>query len=271
MRERMAGGVRVGLAAAVFAAFISGCYGAEDSVASPEPTPPPARDAGADTAVAPTPVEDPDINEGDPGAPDGGPSVTFGKFTDPGMTPNPAVLSKYANLDPTHIVPKVLLDHAVMFFDLNKVNIPNKAYVTVVDFKPHSSKKRFFVVNMQTGAVRAYVVAHGQNSDPDWTGYATDFGNVPGSYKSSLGFVITGETYDGTHGRSLRLEGVSPTNSNMFDRAIVMHGASYVVEGATKQGRSNGCFALDMDEKDAIIDLLKDGTLLYADDLDFHP
>jgi hypothetical protein len=102
-------------------------------------------------------------------------------------------------------------------------------------------------------------------SDPNHTGYATTFSNVSGSNMSSLGFAITGAVYYGAHGRSLRLEGLSSTNSNMFDRAIVVHRADYVSEDFAKQGRSLGCFVFDPDFTDEIIDKIEGGSLLYAE------
>ena len=75
---------------------------------------------------------------------------------------------------------------------------------------------------------------------------------------------MTGETYDGKHGNSLRLDGVSPTNSNARARAVVMHGADYVSEGRSKQGRSWGCLALPSPDKDAVIAKLKGGSVIYA-------
>ena len=48
-------------------------------------------------------------------------------------------------------------------------------------------------------------------------------------------------------------------------RAIVMHGASYVVDGKSKQGRSWGCPAVPLPEKDALIAKVKAGSLMYAE------
>ncbi len=47
-----------------------------------------------------------------------------------------------------------------------------------------------------------------------------------------MGFYVTGEIYNGQHGRSLRLDGMDEGfNSNARKRAIVVHGASYVSQG----------------------------------------
>jgi len=230
----------------LLAAFAAGCSAAPDES--------PTAGRGFREAIG--------TDERDRPAPGVRPLFPKGSFSQPAAPP-PA--SAYAHLDPQHVVPRGLLERAVAFFDANKATIPNQSHITVVDFRPHSREKRFFVVDMKTGVVRAHVTAHGKMSDPDFTGYATEFSNEPESNKSSVGFAITGETYDGSHGRSLRLEGLSPTNDNMFDRAIVIHSASYVVEGADKQGRSLGCFVLDEQYKDDIIDLIEGGSLFYSD------
>jgi hypothetical protein len=176
-----------------------------------------------------------------------------------------AVLARYENLDPNNEVPKVLLENAIQYYDFNKSRIKVKGYLTIIDFSQSSGKRRFYIIDMNTGRVERHVVAHGSGSDPDNDGVATAFSNRDGSLQSSLGYYVTAETYTGKWGRSLRLDGLSSTNSNVRARAVVMHGASYVEDGKSKQGRSWGCPALPMDEKDAIIDKLKGGSLMYAD------
>ena len=175
-----------------------------------------------------------------------------------------AQISARYHLDPDGVIPKTLLLDAVAFFDSNKAKIKNRNYLTVVDFSKHSGKQRLFVVNMTSGDVSAYVVAHGSGSDPGNTGYATRFSNVNNSNETSLGYYITGETYDGKHGNSMRLDGVSSTDSNARARAIVMHGADYVGEGRSRQGRSWGCLAMPPNEKDGVIAKLKGGSVIYA-------
>jgi hypothetical protein len=174
-------------------------------------------------------------------------------------------LGRYARVDPSHQIAANLLRAAIPYYDTNKSRLRNAEVMVIVDFSLSSAKDRLFVVNMGSGAVKSYKVAHGSGSDPNHDGMATSFGNTNDSNKSSLGFVLTGETYNGKHGRSLRLDGLSSTDSNMRARAIVMHGASYVREGSNSpQGRSSGCFAMDMSVKDGVITSVKDGALLYA-------
>lgn len=175
-----------------------------------------------------------------------------------------AILDGYQNLDPQHVVPTALLEKAVVYYDANKASFANHTYIVVVDFTKNSAKKRFFVVNLVSGAVASYYVAHGKGSDPDFDGFATKFSNTANSEMSSLGFYRTRSTYTGTHGRSLRLEGLSSTNSNVLSREIVVHGASYVQNAPVKQGRSWGCFALPMSQKDAVITQIQNGALIYA-------
>lgn len=174
-----------------------------------------------------------------------------------------AIFARY-HVDPDGVVPKAMLTDALAFLDANKDKIHNKSFLTVVDFSKHSGKDRLFVVNLTSGAVQSHVVAHGSGSDPGNTGYATRFSNVNNSNESSLGYYLTGETYNGKHGGSLRLDGLSPSNSNVRMRAIVVHGADYVSEGSFRQGRSWGCFALPPSDKDAVIAKLKGGSVIYA-------
>ena len=101
---------------------------------------------------------------------------------------------------------------------------------------------------------------------------AESFSNNRHSNKSSLGLYITGETYEGKHGYSMRLDGMSEgLNDNARKRAIVIHGADYVSEDFIQKnhriGRSFGCPAVPMDEVTEIIDLIKGGSCLYI----YHP
>ena len=173
-----------------------------------------------------------------------------------------AIVARY-HVDPDGVVPKAMLTDALAFVDANKDKIHNKSF-TVVDFSKHSGEDRLFVVNLTSGAVQSHVVAHGSGSDPGNTGYATRFSNVDKSNESSLGYYLTGETYNGKHGGSLRLDGLSPSNSHVRMRAIVVHGADYVSEGRSRQGRSWGCFALPPSDKEAVIAKLKGGSVIYA-------
>ena len=172
-------------------------------------------------------------------------------------------LGDYDHLDPDKIIPVNLLTTAVAFYDANLDKISNQRIMGIIDYKQHNSKKRFYIIDMESGRVETYLTAHGKNSDPDFDGYATKFSNTPDSLMTSLGFFLTAETYYGSNGYSLRLDGLSTTNSNARMRAIVIHGAEYVTPGK-KIGRSYGCPALEMRYHQELIDQIKDGSLLYA-------
>ena len=180
-------------------------------------------------------------------------------FETPTVAATPA-----ANLDPQHVVPADLLRDALAYYQQNAARIANKDYLTVVDFSRTSTQPRMFIVDMKSGAVQAVHVAHGSGSDPRNTGRATVFSNEDGSNCSSLGYYLTAETYDGKHGYSCRMDGLSTTNSNVRERAVVIHGADYVHDSDVKQGRSWGCFALAMTMRTSVIDRLKGGSLIYA-------
>ena len=183
------------------------------------------------------------------------------------------IVRKYDFLDPNDEVPRGLLEDTIVYFDANQAQIPQQQYVIVVDFSRYSGRDRFWLVDLTTGAVEHHKVAHGQGSDPSNDGYATLFSNVSGSYKSSLGFYLTGEIYDGTHPHSMRIDGLSVDGSpnamadtNVRQRLVVVHEASYVSDSNTsQQGRSDGCFALDPNIERGVVDRVHDGTLMYAE------
>lgn len=138
--------------------------------------------------------------------------------------------------------------------------------LSLVDFNKDSDEKRFYLIDLRSKKVlyKEYVT-HGRN-----TGLlsADNFSNVMSSKKSSLGFYKTAETYHGKHGLSLRLDGLEKDiNDRARDRAIVIHAADYACESFIKEhgrlGRSFGCPALPAENYKAILDIIKEGTLLY--------
>jgi len=161
-------------------------------------------------------------------------------------------------------IPDDLRRKAMEAFSANQGRIENKRYIGVVDFAQHSSRQRFWIIDLQTGAERAMRVAHGTGSDPDGDGFATRFSNVPNSKASSLGSYLTGALYTGKHGKSMRLHGLSSTNSNALSRAVVVHDSNYVREANVRQGRSFGCLAVANSEIAAVLAALRGGALIYA-------
>ncbi|MBY0481607.1 MAG: murein L,D-transpeptidase catalytic domain family protein [Chitinophagaceae bacterium] len=139
--------------------------------------------------------------------------------------------------------------------------------LTIIDFSLPSSKKRLFVLDLASGQLLFNTfVSHGRNSG---TILATKFSNAFNSFKSSLGFYTTADTYNGKHGFSLRLEGQEEgINDNAYNRGIVIHSAKYVTEKAANQkgaiGRSQGCPAIPEALKKPIIETIRNGSCLFV-------
>ena len=138
--------------------------------------------------------------------------------------------------------------------------------LTIIDYSLPSDSCRFFIIDVGKGSILyKSLVAHGRNSGAN---YAVSFSNRKGSHKSSIGFFVTGETYIGKHGLSLRLNGLERNiNDNAMDRAIVIHAASYVNEEFVKRygrlGRSYGCPALPKENYENIVNTIKDKTCVF--------
>jgi hypothetical protein len=169
-----------------------------------------------------------------------------------------------SHLDPDHEISKTLLDKAIGFYKTHSTQIRNKSTLGIIDFSKKSSEERFYLVDMVSGKIDSYLVAHGKNSDKNYDGYATEFSNSPNSLMSSQGFYLTAETYSGEHGYSLRLDGLSSTNSNARIRNIVIHAAKYVEADRDVIGRSLGCPAIDSRYSREVINRIKGGTLIFA-------
>ena len=139
--------------------------------------------------------------------------------------------------------------------------------LTVIDYSLPSSTPRLFVFNLATHKLLfRELVAHGKNSGDD---VATFFSNSPSSLATSLGLFVTADTYFGHNGYSLRLKGLEEGFNDMaWDRAIVLHGASYVSREAIKVlhrlGRSWGCPAVPAEIADKIIDTIRGGSAIFA-------
>ncbi|MGZ5134741.1 MAG: murein L,D-transpeptidase catalytic domain family protein [Flavitalea sp.] len=138
--------------------------------------------------------------------------------------------------------------------------------IAIADFKQPSTNKRLYIIDLNNYKLRFRTwVAHGRNSGGEM---AESFSNKIQSNQSSPGFYVTGKTYQGKHGYSLRLEGVEKgINDNAGRRAIVMHGADYVSPNIIPKlgyiGRSQGCPAIPMGLHRPVINQLKEGACLF--------
>lgn len=143
--------------------------------------------------------------------------------------------------------------------------------VAIADFAMPSSLPRFHFANLERGEVRSFLVAHGRGSDPEHDGFLKTFSNEVGSLATSRGAYVTYEWYKGKYGTSIRLGGLSPENSNVLDRAIVLHPAKYanpdMLDRFGRLGRSDGCFAMSEADFNEALWQLSGGRLIYADRL----
>jgi hypothetical protein len=182
------------------------------------------------------------------------------------------VASAKANISDTpHVagVNQALVRRALAAMRREAANLTATDRLAVVDFALPSRTPRMHLIDLNARTIRSVLVAHGIGSDPDYTGWLQQFSNIPGSYASSDGSYVTGPAYIGQHGHSLRLNGLSRTNSNAEERAIVIHSAWYVNEAqaasAGKIGRSNGCFAIAKPSLEHVMTHLGTGRFLYAE------
>lgn len=138
--------------------------------------------------------------------------------------------------------------------------------LTVIDYSRPATEKRLWVVDVISREVlETEYVAHGEGSGDL---FATQFSNRNGSRQSSLGTFITGGTFNGVRGYSLRLHGLDPgINDNAYFRGIVIHGTPGVSESKARKGmmgRTEGCPAVSSEAAKRLIPRIANGTVVFA-------
>ena len=99
----------------------------------------------------------------------------------------------------------------------------NNEVCFLVDMRIPSGKNRFFVYNLKRDSVEiAGLVTHGSGSEIGTE--ELNFSNIPNSYCTSLGKYKLGNSYAGKFGLAYKLYGLENSNSNAFDRFVVLHG-----------------------------------------------
>ncbi len=150
---------------------------------------------------------------------------------------------------------------------LREGKLSDKGLLTIIDFTKSSNSKRFYTIDLVNLAVKFHTyVSHGKNTGE---AMAKSFSNTVHSNQSSLGFYVTAETYVGSKGYSLKLDGMEKGyNDKIRERAVVMHNAEYVSEYWIKKygrlGRSQGCPALPAEIGKKVIDTIKNRTAIFA-------
>jgi hypothetical protein len=150
---------------------------------------------------------------------------------------------------------------------LNKIGeLKNDRYLTLIDYSRSSKERRLWVIDViDRELIFNELVAHGKYSGNE---FARSFSNAYRSKKSCLGFLVTGDIYNGKHRLSLKLHGLERGfNHNAFGRGIVVHGAHYVderfVQNQERIGRSFGCPAVDKDVNRDLVELIQGGSCLF--------
>ncbi len=149
----------------------------------------------------------------------------------------------------------------------NEGKVGKRNLITIIDFTKPSTEKRFYTIDLDEKKLKFHsLVAHGRTTGEN---LAKTFSNKPHSNASSLGFYVTGESYVGSKGYSLRLDGQEKQyNGNLRSRAVVIHSADYVSEDWIRRngriGRSQGCPALPVEINKSVINTIKNKTVIFA-------
>ncbi|MEP9360274.1 murein L,D-transpeptidase catalytic domain family protein [Sphingomonas sp. KR3-1] len=161
-----------------------------------------------------------------------------------------------------------LFKKALAALNRHSMQIQSHDRIAIADFATSSNNPRFHVVNLGTGQVERFLVAHGVGSDPEHSGMLQRFSNEVNSEATCEGAFLTADYYVGKHGDSQRLLGLDPTNNNALDRAIVVHSAWYanpdMIAKHGKLGRSQGCFAVGENELAKLFERLGPGRMIYS-------
>lgn len=145
----------------------------------------------------------------------------------------------------------------------------NQDLAVFINFKVHSGKYRYFVYDLKNDKIlQKAVVAHGSGSVVK-NSQNLQFSNIDGSFQSSLGKYEIKESYSGKFGKSYRLNGLDPTNSNAMSRAIVLHSYGCIPD---KESTDPACLSLGcpmlsqkaFNQTAKYIDQSKQSIILYA-------
>ena len=137
---------------------------------------------------------------------------------------------------------KKLIAFAAEAKKFTKENGYNQQTVFFIEMGPPSGSNRFMIYNLIKDSVTDRgLVAHG-NCYEYWL-EGRKYSNVVGSGCTSLGKYRIGKNYVGKWGYSYKLHGLDSTNSNAYERTVVLHSHSCVPNEETDGEicQSNGC------------------------------
>jgi hypothetical protein len=180
-------------------------------------------------------------------------------------------------------VPKAALDEAMAkYFEFKRQGaVTNEKHMVVADYTQNSATPRFWVLNLITGNATGMKMGHGdgkgllpgrQMMPREVTAFVS---NENTSNASAWGaMVFAGPKFKGQDSKfnhASLLEGLEPANANVRARDIIVHegvnnsGQVYVDDTpGSAAGRSNGCFALSIENAKWVRENLPAGTFLFA-------
>lgn len=195
------------------------------------------------------------------------PSITVTSALEPETIT--AHLNSTRLLDPRGQIRPELMERALAALDIHKNKVTKRDRMYLVDFTKFSGDERLYEVDLEGGEVTLLRTCHGRGSDPDHSGYARTFSNVPESFKSSVGaYATAGAGWGAQQGPNVLLDGLEYTNNNARERAIIVHGADYAdpdfLAREGKLGRSYGCFSVAHTDLPRLRERMGEGRLLFA-------
>jgi len=133
--------------------------------------------------------------------------------------------------------------------------IDNPNFCIVIDYDLPIIKKRLWVIDRRTG--RVVINSHVSHALKSGLLFANNLSNVAESDRSCIGPFVTGVSYRGRYGYSMKLRGLKlGVNDNAWSRKIVFH--------SSIKPWSRGCFTTWPATNRRIIDLTKNGAFFYV-------
>lgn len=166
-------------------------------------------------------------------------------------------------------ISRIAFDSALEAYKNPDYPIHNTEYLAVTDFSKPASEKRTYLINLKSAEVIADRTAHGSGSDKNYDGMLDCFSNIEDSNATPYGPMVTGGTYDGQNGLSLRMHGLTPDNNNTCKRLVVIHKAKPLRQVATPAGTKTvaalswGCTTYDESLYLAAISRLQGGAMVF--------
>lgn len=181
-----------------------------------------------------------------------------------------AMARVYARLLQSGKVSKPALQKAFKYYENNRYSRElSDRHMAIADYTQAALARRLHIIDLKSGNVKSYQVAHGRRSGPVG-GRVHSVSNAVGSNKTSQGFFKVGFKEGRTRTKGypyLPIEGLESANrkvglpTRLGGRDVIVHTASYVESG----GRSNGCFAIRPQDRRMVFGKLKGALLLsYA-------